>query len=368
LLIELLRLEVRLPPQQQATLKDGNKDGGENSAPGVFCEVAPAWDRFWGGEVGDYYCTTVGNVDMDGRAIWDTDGGKKFRSFSFASNSALSLTAPGEEPPEPLVAFLVAVPPPGGIAHIAYRHLGVAVHSARTHDPPFRGGEVEVSLRPLLTAPPNSVTVLESSGEDNGVSVNILATWFGAPSGLRDICGLTTTTTAPHCDNSFVAGPPPQGGGGEMSPHGRCGQRDGDAGRRRSSANSNRAETASDSGSSSAPSSWNSATLIGLPDEEEPPEPNCADNAVEASPARARQMKQSNSRSPSRTPDASRRFRNHRGLRHVPNFGLGQTIQSACGTPHRPCQVRAALAAPRNIDKRMRERSQERRLRSMTVW
>lgn len=156
--------------------------GPSSSYDTFFCEVAPSWDRFWAGQEGDYYCTNPERPDEDGRVVWAADA-----AADSWGPTADATDAVFEEcrRPDPLLALLVAVPPPGGVVNVAYRHLGVAVHPTCPSAPPLLGGELQVPLRPLLSAKPCAPVHLEGVAGDGRLQVSMLVTWLAAPRALR---------------------------------------------------------------------------------------------------------------------------------------------------------------------------------------
>jgi len=225
LLLEVLQLEVRLPPawpppstgrschaSAQAWPEGGSGaeaspqdrlgaagDGDANRDPqqeqsdtpdprGVFCEVAPTWDRFWSGEVGDFFCTSTATPDADGCIVWKVDSSMEVAE----AEAAMRL--------EPLVAFLVAVPPPGGVANLTNRRLGIAVHPALSSVPSLgsEGGELEVPLRPLIAAGAGELVALHGCTADKRTRISMIVSWLPAPPQMRKLFGQSAST---HCES-----------------------------------------------------------------------------------------------------------------------------------------------------------------------
>lgn len=179
IVVEVLVLELRVPADLSYRDAARAGTGGPGGASGFFCEVAPAWDHFWSGQGGDYYRTSSAEPDDEGRMVWFGDPA----ATHFLEWSKVEVA----EKLEPLVAFLVDVPPPGGVHNLGRQKLGVAIKATGPAASLTPGHDVEVPLRPLIYAQPGQPVHLYVQAANGLSSVGMLATWLPAPSGLQQL-------------------------------------------------------------------------------------------------------------------------------------------------------------------------------------
>lgn len=163
LMLEVFAVEVHL---------EGWPGVGQDSAPQVRCELVPAWDE---GEL--CFATEAAALDDDGRAVWQVTPAE---------------ASPPD--PDPIVAILVSVPPPGGIANLAPHHLSVTIFGAGELTPsdmlgddssPIPQRSADVPLKALVQAETGQPTQLYASSTD--AHICMLVAWVAAPRCVRQL-------------------------------------------------------------------------------------------------------------------------------------------------------------------------------------
>eukprot|EP00931_Biecheleriopsis_adriatica_P087885 TRINITY_DN62294_c0_g1_i1.p1 TRINITY_DN62294_c0_g1~~TRINITY_DN62294_c0_g1_i1.p1 ORF type:complete len:391 (+),score=82.62 TRINITY_DN62294_c0_g1_i1:57-1175(+) len=206
LILEVLSLQLRLPDNPEAST--ASSDMGTTAthrtrassaaaavAIGLWCEVAPSWDpssaaAFNAAEAtptsgGKWleWCHSIEQVDDVEQFIGD---------------------AQSCEQPKPLVAYLVSVPPPGGIASLATHMLHVQLllpAGKGAWAPASFSLPLELPLRPMLCACSGLAVSLPSKqlalDVNSDVSAVVWAAWRPSRPGIEQLLDLPFTPKPP---------------------------------------------------------------------------------------------------------------------------------------------------------------------------
>eukprot|EP00747_Dinoflagellata_sp_TGD_P211404 gnl/TRDRNA2_/TRDRNA2_84633_c0_seq1.p1 gnl/TRDRNA2_/TRDRNA2_84633_c0~~gnl/TRDRNA2_/TRDRNA2_84633_c0_seq1.p1 ORF type:complete len:647 (+),score=101.77 gnl/TRDRNA2_/TRDRNA2_84633_c0_seq1:111-2051(+) len=192
LILEVLSLEILLPkagltpeefshaagaPSQQVAAEeaeakvDASETHGSCPQGGIWCEIAPAWDS-----ESLCFATDPRSTDEKGRASWT------------GSSDDSKDQSNGEESPEPLVAMLITVPPPGGIAALGGQCLSITVYLAGRTVPLFGDENVlKVPLRQIVTSLQGQPLHVSHRSPTTGLSATAVVAWLPAPAGVRQL-------------------------------------------------------------------------------------------------------------------------------------------------------------------------------------
>lgn len=171
LLIEVLSLEAQLLPG--ALGWSGNT---ADEAGVIFCQLAPAWES-------DGLCLSTDDEkpDINGHLLWQ-------RGHTVWHEDSEEV-----ECPEPLVALLVTVSPPGGIMQVVSQRLSITMFHT------IRGSllfddNVEVPLRRLQSAQEGQPVRLNAHTKDGLVNVAVVVAWLQSPPCMRELFGEPSRT------------------------------------------------------------------------------------------------------------------------------------------------------------------------------
>eukprot|EP00927_Polykrikos_kofoidii_P054533 TRINITY_DN48943_c0_g1_i1.p1 TRINITY_DN48943_c0_g1~~TRINITY_DN48943_c0_g1_i1.p1 ORF type:complete len:378 (-),score=68.23 TRINITY_DN48943_c0_g1_i1:233-1366(-) len=217
LVLEVLSLEVQLL-EAAVDSKSGQGVAAASVAsattPFSFwtlrCEVTPAWDAS-----SLCFATDMACFDHFGRAEW-----KASQQYGEELLATSEVSAP-----EPLMALLVATPPPGGVAQLAAKrlHIKVFLHGP-CEDPAGDGQDIASSkpnvfessvplglpLRQLITKREGETALVRGQAPWQGkglvpviVAAGAVVAWVPAPKGIRDLVLELPAPTQTHAVRPF---------------------------------------------------------------------------------------------------------------------------------------------------------------------
>jgi len=184
LVLEVCSLEATLNGQTLCQLFP-EKDSCNQFVPSMRCELAPAWDVH-----SMCFATDAVPLNEEGKAVWHCHEEEEEKTCDEAvSNEVLSRL------PEPLVALLVSVPPPGGLPKLAAQNLRVTVF-AELFPAQLATQCADIPLRQLITAGEKQIVQIASSTSDAWVQIVICLAWLSAPPGIQQLLNMPSTTLA----------------------------------------------------------------------------------------------------------------------------------------------------------------------------
>jgi len=174
----------------------------ELETAGTCCEIWPAWEIG-----GTRFVTTHG-----GPAERDAEDSPCWKHVSSQPPHAPNRQS---KESDPLMAILVSVPPPGGLAALSKHRLSVSVvfsHAERSKDA-FAWSESELLLKDLITAQENQpfATAIRSNITCNNETtvtgeLHAVLMWHTLPLGMRDLFGPSNAAPNLPAEQSEVTG------------------------------------------------------------------------------------------------------------------------------------------------------------------